>query len=51
MKGSTEQEIRMNTQVQATTMKSRREAPLFASTWVALFLLLRREWSLPRSEK
>lgn len=41
----------MNTHSQALLMKGKREAPLFASTWVALFVLLRREWSTARAEK
>jgi hypothetical protein len=40
----------MNAHSQAV-LKSKKEAPLFASTWMALFFLLRREWSTPRAEK
>jgi hypothetical protein len=27
------------------------EAPLFASPWIALFLVLRKEWSQPRTAR
>jgi hypothetical protein len=41
----------MNIQSQAVLKKRTREAPLFASPWMALFLLLRREWATPRSRQ
>jgi len=34
----------MNTQ-RRKTIDYRRDAPLFASTWIALFLLIRRAWA------
>lgn len=39
----------MNTQTQAVMPKARKDAPLFASTWVALYVLLRRELTQPRN--
>lgn len=45
----------MNTQAQAQAqaaiLRGKRDAPLFASPWMALFLLLRREWTTPRAKK
>lgn len=41
----------MNAHSQAVVLKGKKEVPLFASTWMALFILLRREWSTPRTEK
>lgn len=41
----------MNAQSQAVLNKQHREAPLFASPWMALFLLIRREWKAPRSRR
>lgn len=41
----------MNTQAQAAILRGKRDAPLFASPWMALFLLLRREWTTPRAKK
>ena len=41
----------VNTSAQAVAMKSKRDMPLFESPWVALFLLLRREWTTPRTTK
>jgi hypothetical protein len=39
----------MNTYPQKEWKRDRsHEAPLFASPWVALFLVLRKEWSQPR---
>ena len=40
----------MNTFSQKGLKRQRNgEAPLFASPWVALFLVLRKEWSQPRT--
>ena len=41
----------MNSNYQTAVLEKPREAPLFASPWMALFLLLRREWTNPRNEK
>ena len=41
----------MNTHSQAVLRRRSREAPLFASPWMALFLLLRKEWLAPRSSR
>ena len=41
----------MSSQYQTAVLEKRRETPLFASPWLALFLLLRREWTTPRNEK
>jgi hypothetical protein len=37
----------MNTQRQAA-IEHRRDGPLFGSTWIALFLLIRRVWASAR---
>lgn len=39
----------MNTQHEAAILAEKRQAPLYASPWLALFLLLRREWTVPRN--
>ena len=41
----------MNSSYQTAVLEKPREAPLFASPWMALFLLLRRELTSPRNEK
>jgi hypothetical protein len=52
-----ERREKMNTQAQAQAqaqaaiLRGKRDAPLFASPWMALFLLLRREWTTPRAKK
>ena len=38
----------MNTQSQAVMKRRTREVPLYASPWMALFFVLRREWMSPR---
>ena len=38
----------MNAQTRTETLPQQHQAPLFASPWVALFLLLRKEWLEPR---
>lgn len=40
----------MNTHSQAVMPKHRKDAPLFASPWMALYFLLRRELSQPRND-
>lgn len=41
----------MNSHYQTAVLEKQREAPLFASPWMALFLLLRRELSTPKDQK
>ena len=45
----TPKERQMNERTPTQTKAPPREAPLFASPWLALFLLLRKEWSAPRA--
>ena len=40
----------MNERTQTQTKAPPRDAPLFASPWLALFLLIRKEWFAPRSQ-
>jgi len=39
----------MNEHTPTANSKRRVETPLFSSTWVALFLVLRRQWAQTRS--
>ena len=40
----------MNAQIQTAKRGTGHDTPLFASTWVALFLLIRRAWQAPRKD-
>jgi hypothetical protein len=40
----------MDTRAPATRPRRKRDLPLFASPWMALFVLLRRELTTPRTE-
>ena len=40
----------MDTRAPATRPRRSRDLPLFASPWMALFVLLRRELTSPRAE-
>ena len=44
-----ERRQRMNERTQTQHKARPARAPLFASPWLALFLLLRKEWLAPRS--
>jgi hypothetical protein len=39
----------MNTKNRTDRIPKRQHSPLYASPWIALFLLLRREWAQPRA--
>jgi len=40
----------MTNRMPPTDSKRRVETPLFSSTWLALFLVLRRQWAQSRSD-